>query len=104
MAEKLLPAAGGTFLFRQESTQRTRYRGGAEPQLPLANRPSPIYPSGAFLKMRRRVSVLTKVYKRGTAEPFPVVLIFACQHCSLRTAGSAATADVLRTTAECFLL
>ena len=41
-----MPAGGGTFLFRQESTQRSRHRGGAEPQLPLAKRPSPMYPTG----------------------------------------------------------
>ena len=50
----IAPIRIGTFLLRQESTQRMRHRGGAEPQLPLANRPSPMYPSCASPKVRAR--------------------------------------------------
>ena len=49
------PAGGGTFLLRQESTQRMRHRGDAEILLPQEHAPSPMYPTRSALSIERKV-------------------------------------------------
>ena len=52
-----VPAGGGTFLFRQESTQRMRLRGGFELIAPAIKATSPENPTRpAFTRALRKVS------------------------------------------------
>ena len=49
------PAGGGTFLVRQESTQRMRHRGGAKKLLPQLHTPSPMYPTRGALSIEHKM-------------------------------------------------
>ena len=59
-----MPAGGGTFLFRQESTQRMRHKGRYEPIAPPYVSPA----AYLFLLKNKNFSPLSLGFPKGEAE------------------------------------